>query len=151
LRVDRPESPFAFLIGSWAGNEELFATPWAAGGVAHGRWSFRFDSGGRHLIHDYAATRDDGSRFDAHGVLAPDERGNLLWFWFDSYGYVPVSPGTGEWNGQALVLTRTSPRGSNRTILTPAPNGGFGCDITFTASGEAKPMPVARGIYHRQA
>ena len=41
----------------------------------------------------------------------------VLWHWFDSIGYPPEVPARGGFEGDALVLERTSPRGTNRTTF----------------------------------
>jgi len=41
----------------------------------------------------------------------------VLWHWFDSIGYPPETPAKGAWAGDTLTLTRTSPRGTNRTTF----------------------------------
>jgi hypothetical protein len=40
------------------------------------------------------------------------------WHWFDSPGYPLETPARGGFDGDALALTRTSPRGANRTTFT---------------------------------
>ena len=40
--------------------------------------------------------------------------------WFDSIGYPCEAPARGAFDGDALVLERTTPRGTNRTTLALA-------------------------------
>jgi hypothetical protein len=42
----------------------------------------------------------------------------VLWHWFDSIGYPSEVPARGGFEGDALVLERTSPRGTNRSTFT---------------------------------
>lgn len=109
----------ADLVGHWDGAGEVFPNPWGPAGMTRGHWDFRFDGAGLHLIHDYAEQRSDGSRFDGHGVFARDPVvGDILWFWFDSYGFPPLQPARGNWQGSRLELEKQTPRGLGRTHFT---------------------------------
>jgi hypothetical protein len=74
--------------------------------------SFAVAAGGFAVVQDYAS--DSG--LTGHGVfsVSSDE---VLWHWFDSIGYPPEVPARGAFEGDALVLERTSPRGVNRTTF----------------------------------
>lgn len=139
------------LEGEWTGEETLHPTPWAPGGRARGHWTFRKDSSGRYLVHDYREEREDGAPFDAHGVLTAAEDGaGYLWFWFDSFGYVPNPPGTGSWDGDALTLIRTSPRGASRSVFT-FDSGGFRFDLSFRGADQERFSPVMHGRFRKTA
>jgi hypothetical protein len=70
------------------------------------------------LIGDYAEERAGGQRFNGHGVLTIDpERLDAIWFWFDSYGFPPIAPARGGWDGDRLLLEKTTPRGVGRTLF----------------------------------
>jgi hypothetical protein len=82
---------------------------------------FAHVAGGSALALDYRETRDGEEALSAHGVFAVDPDGETvrLW-WFDSFGFPPLEPANGRFSdggSTALVLTRTSPRGTNRTTF----------------------------------
>jgi hypothetical protein len=54
----------------------------------------------------------DGTTMTAHGVVFGDG-----WWWFDSYGFTPTAPGTAEWRGGTLILTRRRDRGRTMTAI----------------------------------
>lgn len=143
----------AALEGAWEGDEEIFASPWSQGGPAHGRWAFRCDPSGLHLIHDFAETRASGERFDGHGVLcvdpsAVDPAGPILWFWFDSFGFPPAAPARGGWDGPTLTLEKATPRGLGRTRFTLEP-GRLLQTVEARPAGTEAFAPVMTGRYRR--
>jgi hypothetical protein len=102
----------ARLEGSWEGTEQLAPSPWSAGGKAASVLSFAVAAGGFALVQDYRSS----AGLTGHGVfsVSGDE---VLWHWFDSIGYPPEVPARGGFEADALVLERTSPRGTNRTTF----------------------------------
>jgi hypothetical protein len=71
-----------------------------------------------HLMGDYTEERAGGHRFNGHGVLTIDpERLDAIWFWFDTYGFPPIAPARGGWDGHRLVLEKTTPRGVGQTLF----------------------------------
>lgn len=104
----------AAFVGDWEGEEALAASPWAPAGTAVGRLTLRPGLGDAALVLDYAEERDGTVALTGHGVL---RCADLAWWWFDSLGAAPQQPGQGRWDGDALVLERTTPRGTNRTTL----------------------------------
>jgi hypothetical protein len=105
----------ATLEGAWEGTEELAPSPWSPGGTARARMSFGVAAGGFALVQDYRS--DTG--MTAHGVFSVSDD-TVLWHLFDSIGYPPEVPARGGFDGDTLVLERTSPRGTNRTTFTLA-------------------------------
>ena len=103
----------AAFAGRWTGTEVLAPSPWSEGGNASATMSFATAAGGFALVQDYRS--DTG--LTGHGVFSAigDE---VLWHWFDSIGYPPEVPARGGFEGDTLILTRTSPRGTNRTTFT---------------------------------
>jgi len=139
----------ARLEGRWEGEEEVFPNPWGPHGPARGRWDFRLDRARLALIHDFTEERAGGYRFDAHGVLAVDPAAEeIVWFWFDSYGYPPLAPSRGGWEGDRLVLVKQTPRGAGRSVFTVAADH-FVHEIASRPNGQADFAPVMRGVYRR--
>lgn len=102
----------AALEGTWTGTERLAPSPWSEGGDAHVELRFARVAGGFAVAQDYRS--DTG--LSGHGVFSAD--GDVvLWHWFDSIGHPPLTPARGGWSGDTLTLTRTSPRGTNRTTF----------------------------------
>jgi hypothetical protein len=103
----------AAFEGSWIGKERLAPSPWSPGGDAHASLTFTTAAGGFAIPHDYRS--DTG--LTGHGVfsVAGEE---VLWHWFDSIGFPPDVPARGGFDGDALVLERSSPRGTNTTTFT---------------------------------
>jgi len=107
------------LVGTWTGAGRVHPNPFGPDGPTSGRWQFKMDADGLHLIGDYAEERAGGHRFNGHGVLAIDpESLDAIWFWFDTYGFPPLMPARGGWDGDRLVLEKTTPRGVGRTIFS---------------------------------
>ena len=97
------------LLGTWAGEEQIHPTPWTAAGVAQGTVVITEAPRGG-VVVDYTETRDGSTIVTGHGVVVGDG-----WWWFDSYGFVPMQPGTASWDDGILTLERRSDRG--RTIV----------------------------------
>ncbi len=104
----------AAFAGEWEGTEVLAASPWSPGGTAKAHMAFAVAAGGFALVQAYRS--DTG--LTGHGVFSVADD-VVLWHWFDSIGY-PVQPAHGRFDGETLVLERTSPRGTNRTTFTLA-------------------------------
>lgn len=136
-----PDARLAALLGEWSGTEEVRATAWTAAGEARGALTIEPGPGG--IVFDYVETRDDG-HLVAHGVVA----GDGFW-WFDSSGFVPESPGSARWEGGSLVLDRRSERG--RTILRLRTEGArLAVELDTAVPADAALVPLIRGDYARQ-
>jgi hypothetical protein len=129
------------LLGGWTGEERLSATAWTAAGTAQGTLSISAGPGGGLLI-DYAEDRD-GARMAGHGVLAGDG-----WWWFDSYGFIPATPGTAAWRDGELVLERRSDRGRTVTVLRIV-GGYLEQRIDTAVPADAPLVPLLRASYAR--
>jgi hypothetical protein len=105
----------AGFAGEWEGTEELAASPWSPGGTATARMAFAVAASGFALVQDYRS--DTG--LTGHGVFSVADD-VVLWHWFDSIGFPPEIPAHGGFEGESLVLERTSPRGTNRTTFALA-------------------------------
>lgn len=138
------------FAGEWAGDEDIFPNAWGPGGKAKGSWRFRLDASGFNLIQDFQEIRDGGYRFDGHGVLTVDPAaGEYVWFWFDSYGYPPLSPSRGGWQGNVLVLEKVTPRGIGRSAFE-LDGDRLGYRVENKLLGDADFSPVMAGTYRRQ-
>jgi hypothetical protein len=131
------------LIGEWTGDEQLSATAWTTAGTARGMLSIVAGPGGGLLV-DYAEERD-GARMTGHGVLSGEG-----WWWFDSYGFTPVTPGTAAWKDGELILERRSDRGRTVTVLRIA-GGRLEQRIDSAVPADAPLVPLLRGTYARGA
>jgi|SRR5581483_3084099 len=139
----------AALVGRWTGTTEVFPNPWGPSGPAQGEWTFRLDLGGFNLIHDYCERRENGYRFEGHGVLTVDPTSqDIVWFWFDNYGFPPLSPARGQWNLSILTLEKTTPRGRARSVF-----GLTGDLLTYEVSsqvtGASEFSAVMNGTFRR--
>ncbi|HTH48327.1 MAG TPA: DUF1579 domain-containing protein [Candidatus Limnocylindria bacterium] len=140
---------FDALEGQWSGHETIYPSPWGPGGPAEGKWRIARDGSGLHLVFDYTERRADGTSFDAHSVAAIDpETGDWLLFLFDSYGFPPLQPARGRWEGNRLVLEKTTPRGVGRTVFEIGPDR-FSYSVASSAHGAATFTPVMDGVYRR--
>ncbi len=107
------------FVGDWAGEERMSPSPWSAGGVASGRYHVEVVAGGTALAQTYTQHFGSGG-LSGHGVFTLDpESGEVLWFWFDDFGFPPLEPARGDWTGDTLVLTKRSPRGETEYRFTP--------------------------------
>lgn len=117
MQIPRPGPEHARLerlVGAWSGPEAVSPSPFGPGGSASGRMRFRFDLDGMALLQDYEQATDGETVFRGHGVfLIEAETGDVLWWWFDNFGFPPV-PARGRWNGDTLELEKTTPRGDAR-------------------------------------
>lgn len=141
----------ADFVGDWEGDGEIFPNPWGPAGRGHGKWSIRLAAAGFSLIQDFAEVREGGHRFDAHGVLtvAP-EVGDYVWFWFDSYGFPPLHPARGNWQGSSLMLEKTTPRGIGRSVFE-LHHDGFDYRVESKLNGEEHFAPVMAGHFAKIA
>lgn len=105
----------AALIGSWEGEEQLQPSPWGPGGTATGRGVYRSVTDGMAIVQDYEEEKDGAIVFSGHGVFTIDPaNGDVLWWWFDSMGFPPDGPARGRWDGDTLILNKSTPRGDGR-------------------------------------
>jgi Protein of unknown function (DUF1579) len=103
------------FVGEWEGDEELTPSAWGPGGAAFGRMSFRADLDGFAVIQDYIEQKDSHITFRGHGVFTVDpQSSDILWYWFDSFGFPPDEPARGRFEGDVLTMNRVSARGASR-------------------------------------
>lgn len=105
----------ARLLGDWEGEEDLQPSPWGPGGKAIGRGTYRSVTDGMAITQDYEEEKDGVVVFRGHGVFTVDpESSDVLWWWFDSMGFPPEGPARGRWDGDTLVLLKSTSRGDGR-------------------------------------
>jgi len=153
MPVERGEQhrALARLVGRWTGSSETFPSAWGPGGVASGAWSFRLDAAGFNLIHDYREQRRDGAIFEGHGVLTVDPASDEpVWFWFDSFGFPPLSPSRGVWEGDTLTLVKTTPRGEGRTFFR-LDGDMLHHQSASRLTGQTEFSPVSEGRFQRES
>jgi hypothetical protein len=117
--ADAPLGRLARLAGHWEGVERLAPSPWAPGGTGRAALELRVGVAGTALLQDYRGRSDaDGREVVGHGVFTVDrDSGEVVWSWVDDLGFAAPAPSRGHWSHDALVLERTSPRGTNRTTF----------------------------------
>ena len=69
-------------------------------------------------------------------------------FWYDSRGYIPPSPASGGWTGNALILVRGSLRGNARHIYELIDDNTYNMKIQFSPDAEGW-ADVLTGVYRR--
>lgn len=145
----------ARLVGRWTGRGEVLPNPWGPGGPTTGEWRFHLDASRYNLIGDYTEDRA-GHPFEAHAVMTVDPAtGELLWFWFDSIGFPPLSPFRGNWQGDGqggrLAFDKTTPRGQGRIVLTLDGAGmALHMAVSSRLSGAADFEAVMHGSFQKQ-
>ena len=139
-----PDPRLKALLGDWTGTEELYPTAWTEAGSARGALSI--EPGPDGILLDYVESRDGaaGAPLVAHAVIA----GAGFW-WFDTYGFTPATPGTAAWLDDALVLDRCSDRGRTVTRLR-ADGDRLVLELDTAVPADADPSPLVRGTYVRQ-
>lgn len=142
---------FASLVGEWKGSGYVEPNPWGPSGVTTCTWHFRLGHGGCYLIGDFSDRREGGFRFDAHTVLTVDPlTKDLLWFWFDTYGFPPLEPYRGRWQGAVLDVEKRTPRGAGRARLTLDAEG-FGFAVASRGHDAETFADVMHGRFTRAA
>ncbi len=137
------------FAGEWTGEETVFPSRWDKGGQAISRVSARIDLNGFYLIQNSRQTRDGKESFATHGVFTWDREDRLYkLFSFDSLGYYPPSPASGNWQGKALVLVRGSLRGNARHVYEMIDDNSYSMKIQFSPDAEGW-ADVLTGVYRR--
>lgn len=138
------------LAGEWVGEEQLAASRWSAGGPATARVSARVDLEGFYLVQDYTEQVDGRTSIQVHAVFAWDEeQRQYLLYWFDSYGFAPQMPGSGQWQGDTLTLTRTSSRGMARYSYRFENADAYRLKLENSFDSGQSWQPVMEGVYRR--
>ena len=105
------------FVGDWVGEENVSASPWSEPGPARGIIAAEPDIDGFYVVQDYRQERDGATTFKGKGLFTFDREDRLFkFFWFDSLGFVPPAPASGQWKGSTLTLVRQSLRGAARYV-----------------------------------
>ena len=69
-------------------------------------------------------------------------------WWFDTYGFTPATPGSAHWDADTLILDRRSDRG--RTVMRLRADGErLALELDTAVPADADPLPLVRGAYTR--
>jgi len=136
------ENKLLALCGTWIGSEQLLETAWTPAGTAAGEFVITAAPSGVTVI-DYAETRDGSTALSGHGVVAGEG-----WWWFDSYGFMPLEPGVARWDQDTLELERRSERG--RTVMRlELREQTLHCEIVSAVPADAELAQMLIGRYER--
>ncbi|OWV90829.1 hypothetical protein ATY81_05730 [Rhizobium sp. R72] len=138
------------FAGVWEGEEHVAASAWTTEGKACAELSAEALFGGFFLEQRYRQTREGAVSFEARNLFGFDgsEQAYKL-YQFDTVGFVPPSPASGEWSDIELVLTKTSPRGTQRTVFTFENEDRYRMGVSFSPAGSDTWQEVVSGIYRR--
>ena len=138
------------FAGDWTGEEQLAPSRWAEGGPATARVSARAELGGFYVEQHYTEEVQGKVSIQVRAVFGWDEeKQQVLVYWFDSYGFAPQQPGTGQWDGDTLLLTRVSSRGMTRHHYRFENAGCYTMRLESSFDGGATWQPVMEGRYRR--
>lgn len=140
------------FAGNWRGDETMSGAPWGEPGKAQGFIGASSDLNGFFVMLEYRQLRASGVTFKARAIFGYDEPEQLYkLYWFDSLGFAPIAPATGQFNGNVLALTRTSMRGTTRHSYTFLDTDSFKLDVDFSPDQGVTWSSVVSGIYRRHS
>ena len=138
------------LVGAWHGEEEMAATQWAPAGPATAEVLAEAEFGGLFVSQRYRQVRDGRESFASHNVFGFDRADGLVkMFAFDSMGFFPAGPASGNWHGDALMLERSSPRGSARLSYVIDDADSYRTRLEFKPAGSDDWQDMAKGTFRR--
>ena len=138
------------LVGAWRGEEEVAATQWTDAGAATSEVQAEAQFGGLFVVQRYRQRRDGTISFGSHNVFGFDQQNGLATMHqFDSMGFVPMSPATGAWNDNELVLERSSPRGAARVTYGFDGTESYRMKLQFKPAGSDAWQDMVSGVYRR--
>ena len=138
------------LAGVFVGTDEIHASVWAPAETARVDIDAVWEIGESVLVQRWQDTRA-ADFFELVNVFMEDPAtGDVLLYAFDSAGYPPDPPARGAWDGDRLVLRRTSARGQSRLEFTPTENG-FRWSKQYRGSDTDSWQPVIDGELVRVA
>ena len=138
------------LVGTFEGEEEVAQTPWTSAGAAKGYLSAASDIGGLFVNQTYRQIRDGRTAFEARNIFAFDATDGS-YKQFDSAGFLPLSPASGLWSGNELMLEKSSPLGKARSVYNFEDQDRFRLRIVFAPAGSDIWQDVVSGTYRRAA
>ena len=131
--MSRPE--LDALAGTFRGTDEIHASVWGPGETARVDISAEWEIGGGVLVQRWQDTRA-ADVFELVNVFMEDPaNGDVLLYAFDTLGYPPDPPARGSWEGDRLLLERTTERGQSRFEFVPTQDG-------FRWSKQYRPSPA---------
>lgn len=137
------------LVGTWRGEETMSATQWAPAGSATSEVTAEAEFGGLFVSQHHRQTRDGRISFESRNMFGFDSNDGSYKLWqFDSMGFVPPAPASGHLEGNMLTLTRSSPRGSARSIYIFDDADTYRMTLEFQPAGGAWTSMVS-GVYRR--
>ena len=140
------------FAGVWEGDERVAASAWTSEGKASAEFSGEALFGGFFLEQRYRQTRDGAVSFEARNVFGFDVSDQAYKLYqFDTAGFAPPSPASGEWPGNELVLMKTSPRGRQRTVFAFENEDCYRMGVSFSPAGSDTWQEVVSGIYRRSS
>jgi hypothetical protein len=102
------------------------------------------------VVQRYRQRRDGTVSFGSHNVFGFDQQNKVVTMHqFDSMGFVPMSPGTGRWDGDELVLERSSPRGAARVTYGFDNSDTYRMKLHFKPVGSDAWQDMVSGRYRR--
>ena len=138
------------LVGAWRGEEEVAATQWTDAGTATSEVLAEAQFGGLFVVQRYRQRRDGTVSFGSHNVFGFDQQNKVVTMHqFDSMGFVPMSPGRGRWDGDELVLERSSPRGAARVTYGFDNSDTYRMKLHFKPVGSDAWQDMVSGRYRR--
>jgi hypothetical protein len=140
------------FAGTWEGEERVAASAWTKEGTATAQLTAECLFGGFFVEQRYMQMRDGSASFEARNILgfdAADQAYKL--YQFDTMGFTPAAPASGEWIDNKLVLTKVSPRGQQRTLFQFENEDCYRMGVTFSPAGSDTWQEVVSGIYRRVA
>ncbi|MBB3525311.1 DUF1579 family protein [Rhizobium redzepovicii] len=140
------------FAGTWEGEEHVAASAWTSEGRASAELSGETLFGGFFIEQRYRQTRDGAVSFEARNVFGFDVSDQAYKLYqFDTAGFAPPSPASGEWPGNELVLMKTSPRGRQRTVFAFENEDCYRMGVSFSPAGSDTWQEVVSGIYRRSS
>jgi hypothetical protein len=138
------------LVGAWRGEEEVSDTQWTDGGPATSEVLAEAEFGGQFVVQRYRQRRDGTVSFGSHNVFGFDQQNKAVTMHqFDSMGFVPMSPASGTWSGNELVLERSSSRGSARVTYNFDGADTYRMKLQFKPAGSDAWQDMVSGVYRR--
>jgi hypothetical protein len=140
----------AAFAGRWEGEEQMATSAWAEAGEATSSIQAESLFEGFFVEQRYRQMRGGTVSFEARNVFGfdPSDESYKL-YQFDSAGFVPPSPATGQWQDEALMFTRASPRGSQRTVYQFENADCYRMSVSFAPAGSDLWQDVVSGVYRR--